>query len=224
MNRYILYIALSVFFVFVLPVFGDEQDMTEKQKLSYALGVFFAQSVSQQDINMDVEHFMAAVSDILNKDQPKLSVEEIQTIFATFQQQEQEKRTRQATANDQAGKKFLEQNRAKEGVVELDNGLQYKILRPGTGANPGPDSEVTVHYRGTLLNGNEFDSSYQRNQPATLALNRVIVGWQQALPLMKTGAKWQLYIPSELAYGPEGQGAIGPDETLIFEVELIAVH
>ena len=224
MNRYILYIVLSVFFVFVLPVSGDEQNMTEKQKLSYALGVFFAQSVSQQDIDMDVEHFMAAVADILNNDQPKLSVEEIQAIFATFQQQEQEKRTRQATANNLAGKEFLEQNRTKEGVVELDNGLQYKILRPGAGANPGPESEVTVHYRGTLLNGSEFDSSYKRNQPATLVLNRVIKGWQQALPLMKTGAKWQLYVPSELAYGPVGQGAIGPDETLIFEVELIAVH
>ena len=83
---------------------------------------------------------------------------------------------------------------------------------------------MTVHYRGTLINGNEFDSSYKRNQPATLTLNRVIQGWQQALPLMKTGAKWQLYIPSEIAYGPVGQGAIGPDETLIFEVELIEVH
>ena len=224
MNKYILLIVFTTFSILIPPVFGDEHNMTEKQKLSYALGVFFAQSVSQQDINMDVKHFMAAVADVLNKNQPKLSVEEIQSIFATFQQQEQEKRTRQATANNQAGKEFLEQNKTKEGVVELDNGLQYKILRPGTGANPEPDSEVTVHYRGTLLNGNEFDSSYQRNQPATLVLNRVIAGWQQALPLMKTGAKWQLYIPPELGYGTLGQGAIGPDETLIFEVELIAVH
>ena len=208
----------------IFPVFGEESDMTEKQKLSYALGVFFAQSISQQDIDMDVDHFLAAVADILNENQPKLSVEEIQSIFATFQQQEQEKRTRQASVNNQAGKEFLEQNRMEEGVVELDNGLQYKILRPGTGVNPKPDSEVTVHYRGTLINGNEFDSSYKHNQPAKLVLNRVIQGWQQALPLMKTGAKWQLYIPSELAYGPVGQGAIGPDEALIFEVELIEVH
>ena len=208
----------------IIPVFGEESDMTEKQKLSYALGVFFAQSISQQDIDMDVDHFLAAVADILNENQPKLSVEEIQSIFATFQQQEQEKRTRQASVNNQAGKEFLEQNRMEEGVVELDNGLQYKILRPGTGVNPKPDSEVTVHYRGTLINGNEFDSSYKHNQPAKLVLNRVIQGWQQALPLMKTGAKWQLYIPSELAYGPVGQGAIGPDEALIFEVELIEVH
>ncbi len=224
MNIYLLPIVFTMFIIVNPPVFGEESSMTEKQKLSYALGVFFAQSVSQQDIDMDVEHFLAAVADVLNNDEPKLSVEEIQSIFTKFQQQEQEKRTRQATANNQAGKTFLEQNRTKEGVVELDNGLQYKILRPGTGVNPKPDSEVTVHYRGTLINGNEFDSSYKRNQPATLTLNRVIQGWQQALPLMKTGAKWQLYIPSDFAYGAVGQGAIGPDETLIFEVELIEVH
>ena len=121
--------------------------MTEKQKLSYALGVFFAQSVSQQDIDMDVEHFMAAVADILNKDQPKLSVEEIQAIFATFQQQEQEKRTRQATANNLAGKAFLEQNRTKEGVV---SGYACNII-----LRPKNRNEVTV-IRGTLLNGSEF--------------------------------------------------------------------
>lgn len=224
MKIYLLPIVFTIFVIVNPPVFGEESSMTEKQKLSYALGVFFAQSVSQQDIDMDVEHFLAAVADVLNNDEPKLSVEEIQSIFTKFQQQEQEKRTRQASVNNQAGKAFLEQNRTKEGVVELDNGLQYKILRPGTGVNPKPDSEVTVHYRGTLINGNEFDSSYKRNQPATLTLNRVIQGWQQALPLMKTGAKWQLYIPSEIAYGPVGQGAIGPDETLIFEVELIEVH
>ena len=155
---------------------------------------------------------------------PELSIEEIQAIFARFQQQEQENRAEQAAANSQAGKEFLEANRTKEGVIELDNGLQYKILRPGTGANPEPDGEVTVHYRGSLINGEEFDSSYMRNQPAKLSVNRVIKGWQQALPMMKTGALWQLYIPANLAYGSAGQGVIGPDEALIFEVELIEVH
>lgn len=198
--------------------------MTEKQKLSYALGVFFAQSVSQQNIDMDADYFLEAVADVLNKNQPKLSIEEIQAIFARFQKQEQENRARQATENSQAGKEFLEQNRTREGVVELENGLQYKILRPGTGANPAPDSEVTVHYRGSLINGVEFDSSYKRNQPAKLSLDRVIKGWQQALPMMKTGALWQLYIPANLAYGSAGQGVIGPDEALVFEVELIEVH
>ena len=198
--------------------------MTEKQKLSYALGVFFAQSVTQQDIDMDTDYFLEAVADVLNNSQPKLSIEEIQAIFARFQQQEQENRAEQAATNSQAGKEFLAANRTKQGVIELDNGLQYKILRPGTGASPKPDGEVTVHYRGSLVNGAEFDSSYKRNQPAKLSVNRVIKGWQQALPMMKTGALWQLYIPANLAYGSAGQGAIGPDEALIFEVELIEVH
>lgn len=198
--------------------------MTDRQKLGYALGVFFAQNISQQDIDMDVEYFLAAVSDILNNNQPELSDEEIRTIFLKYQALEQETRARQGAANKQTGKEFLDRNRTEEGVVELENGLQYKILRPGTGPNPEPGSEVTVHYRGTLLDGNEFDSSYRRNEPAKLSLNRVIRGWQQTLPLMKTGALWEIYIPSELAYGATGAGAIGPDETLIFEIELIEVH
>ena len=198
--------------------------MTDRQKLGYALGVFFAQNISQQDIDMDVEYFLAAVSDILNTNRPKLSDEEIRTIFLKYQALEQETRAKQAAANKQTGKEFLDRNRTKEGVVELENGLQYKILRPGSGPNPEPGSEVMVHYRGTLLDGNEFDSSYRRNEPAKLSLNRVIQGWQQALPLMKTGALWEIYIPSELAYGAAGAGTIGPDETLIFEIELIEVH
>ena len=215
---------IIVFSAFFSSVYGEEAEMTEKQKLSYALGVFFAQSVSQQDIDMDPDYFLEAVRDVLNRNQPKLSIEEIQTIFARFQQQEQENRAEQAAANSQAGKEFLERNRTKEGVIELDNGLQYKILRPGTGANPEPGGQVTVHYRGSLINGVEFDSSYKRNQPAKLSLDRVIKGWQQALPMMKTGALWQLYIPANLAYGSAGQGVIGPDEALVFEVELIEIH
>ena len=220
------YLLLIVFINICLlrPAWGEEAGMTEKQKLSYALGLYFAQGISQQAIDMDVEYFLAAVSDKLNDNQPKLSDEEIRTIFLRYQRLEQETRARRAADNKQTGKEFLDRNRTKEGVIELENGLQYKILRPGTGPKPKPDSEVTVHYRGNLLDGNEFDSSYRRNEPARLSLNRVIRGWQQALPLMKTGALWQLYIPAELAYGSAGQGEIGPDATLVFEVELIEVH
>ena len=206
------------------PVIAEEPDMDENQKLSYALGVFFAQSITQQNIDMDADYFLEAVADVMHNRERKLSMEEIQAAFMKFQQQEQQNRDTQAAANKQAGKEFLESNRSKEGVVALDNGLQYRIVRPGDGPQPQQGGEVTVHYRGTLLDGSEFDSSYQRNEPARLSLNRVIRGWQLALPMMKTGARWQLYIPAELAYGPTGQGAIGPDETLIFEVELIDVH
>lgn len=223
MKNYVLLIVITVTFVFNSPK-AEETDLADRQKLGYALGVYFAQSVSQQDIDMDVDHFLAAVADVLRNNPLQLSPGEIQAVFAEFQQQKQQDAARVAAANSRTGKEFLEQNRKQEGVVELDNGLQYKILRPGSGPRPEPGSEVTVHYRGTLINGNEFDSSYRRNEPARLSLKRVIQGWQQALPLMKTGALWQLYIPSGLAYGRTGQGTIGPDETLIFEVELIEVH
>ena len=165
MRSYFLLIVFLIIFM-LNPVRSEETDMTHKQKLSYALGVFFAQSVSQQNIDMDVDQFLAAVSDILNNNPPKLSIEEIQTIFAEFQQQEQQNRARLAAVNSESGKAFLKQNREREGVVELDNGLQYKILRPGSGPTPEAGGEVTVHYRGKLINGTEFDSSYQRNEPA----------------------------------------------------------
>ncbi len=218
-----IFIALMVI-ACIAPTHAGDTGMTDKQKLSYALGVFFSQSVVQQKMDLNEEYFLMAVEDVLKNNKPKLSQEEIQTIFARFQEQEQEKRNSEAVKNSRIGKKFLDENKTKESIVALDSGLQYKILRPGEGKSPDPDSEITVHYRGTLINGEEFDSSYARNAPAKLTLNRVIKGWQQALPLMKTGAKWQLYIPAELAYGPVGQGSIGPNETLIFDIELIAVH
>ncbi len=123
------------------------------------------------------------------------------------------------------GAEFLALNADKEGVVVLDSGLQYKILEEGSGAQPSVSDSVTVHYRGTLIDGAEFDSSYARGQPATFPLNRVIAGWTEGLQLMKEGSKHELYIPSDLAYGPSGSGrSIGPNETLIFQVELIAVN
>ncbi len=127
--------------------------------------------------------------------------------------------------NQKAGKAFLEQNRQAEGVQVTDSGLQYKVIREGTGKRPGPTSKVTVNYEGRHLNGEVFDSSYQRNKPITFGLNRVIKGWTEGLQLMKEGAKYQLFIPPELGYGHRGAGAaIGPSETLIFDVELLKVE
>lgn len=123
------------------------------------------------------------------------------------------------------GNNFLKYNATKENVVTLPSGLQYRVIQEGSGAKPGYRDKVTVHYRGTLIEGTEFDSSYKRGNPATFPLNRVIKGWTQALTLMREGAKWELFIPPELAYGEQGSGQqIGPNETLIFEVELISVN
>lgn len=124
-----------------------------------------------------------------------------------------------------AGEKFLAENAKKPGVTVLPSGLQYKILKDGTGASPTRKSSVTTHYRGTLINGQEFDSSIARNEPATFGVTQVIAGWTEALQLMKVGSKWELYLPSQLAYGPRGAGGdIGPNEALIFQVELLAIR
>lgn len=206
------------------PAQAAEPAMTETQKASYALGVFFSQSLAQQPIELDREHFLMAVDDVLKGKEPRLSQQEMQAIFAKLQQQEQTRRASEAERNRAAGQRFLEENRDQEGVVALASGLQYKALRPGDGDAPTPGGKVTVHYRGTLIDGAEFDSSYARKAPLTLSLNGVIKGWQEALPLMKTGAKWRLFVPPELAYGAAGQGPIGPNQTLIFDVELLETH
>ncbi len=126
--------------------------------------------------------------------------------------------------NLEAGQAFLEANKKKEGVVTLPSGLQYKIITEGKGKQPKSTDTVVAHYRGTLTNGTEFDSSYKRNEPATFPVAGVIKGWQEVLPLMKEGAKWQVYIPAELAYGPRGAGdVIGPNEVLVFDIELLSV-
>ena len=126
--------------------------------------------------------------------------------------------------NLEAGQAYLEANKKKEGVVTLPSGLQYKIITEGKGKQPKSTDTVVAHYRGTLINGTEFDSSYKRNEPATFPVAGVIKGWQEALPLMKEGAKWQVYIPAELAYGPRGAGdVIGPNEVLVFDIELLSV-
>ena len=148
--------------------------------------------------------------------------------ITTFQEESSKKtnsvRKEMSEKNKMEGVKFLSENKNKEGVVELPSGLQYKIITDGKGKSPGPTDTVETHYRGTLLDGTEFDSSYKRGQTAEFPVNRVIAGWTEALQLMKEGSKWELYIPGDLAYGPNGAGGdIGPNATLIFEVELIAV-
>ena len=197
---------------------------TDQEILSYTMGIFFGETVIRQEMEIDIPAFMQAVEDVLNKNEKKLSDEEMQKIINTYQKKEQEDRIEKSDKDNADGKKFLAENKKKEGVTVLPSGLQYKIIENSEGEKPLADSRVVVHYRGTLINGTEFDSSYARGEPIELGLNQVIKGWQEALQLMSVGSKWQIVIPSELAYGERGAGrAIGPNSTLIFDIELLSI-
>lgn len=197
----------------------------DKNKISYTLGYQLAQSLRQQGFELDGEVAASAVRDAFAGNKPRMSQAEMQATIQTMNAMLLQKKVELAQANHEAGKKFLAENKAKKGVVTRDSGLQYKVIKAGTGKSPKATDTVVAHYEGRLLNGNVFDSSIQRGSPATFPLSRVIKGWQEVVPLMKEGAKWQVYIPAELAYGEQGAGQkIGPNETLIFDIELIKIN
>ncbi len=214
-------------FIFLYPIITNVYAVkieTDQEKLSYSMGIFFGQTVIRQEMEIDIPAFMQAVEDVLNKTEKKLSDDEMQKIINTYQKKEQDERTAKSDNNKVDGKKFLTENKSKEGIIELPSGLQYKIIKDGEGEKPVANSRVVVHYRGTLIDGTEFDSSYARGEPIELSLNQVIKGWQEALQLMPVGSKWQIVIPSELAYGERGAGrVIGPNSTLIFDIELVSI-
>lgn len=197
--------------------------MTEKEQVSYSLGVNIASNIKQQGFDdISIEVFTAAVQDVFADKALKIDLATGGQILNEYFQKIQE---RKFSKNIEEGKAFLKANAAKEGVVSLPSGLQYKILKEGNGPKPKATDQVTTHYHGTLINGTVFDSSVQRGQPATFPVNGVIQGWVEALQLMPTGSKWQLYIPSDLAYGTRGASDdIGPNTTLIFDVELISIN
>ncbi len=198
---------------------------SEKQKFSYAVGVQIGQDLKRNGMDIDAGSVGMAIKDILSDKQPQLTVEEMQTLFADYQKRETAKKELAGNANKEEGVKFLAENKNKKGVTELPSGLQYKVITAGTGKQPTAEDTVSVHYRGTLINGQEFDSSHRRGEPATFPVGGVIKGWTEALQLMKEGAKWQLFIPSDLAYGSRGAGGdIGPNATLMFDVELLKVQ
>jgi len=208
-----------------LSVFAATEVKTEKQKLSYAMGTYFALGVTQQDMDIDVLAFMQAVEDALNKNDPQISMKEMQDILTKYKETVAKQQSDAVAANQKAGDAYLAKNKKKEGVIESPTGLQYKILKQGSGEKPVASNSVTVHYKGTLIDGTVFDSSYDRGQPATLSLEQVIKGWQEALPMMTTGSKWQIYVPAKLAYGDRAASElIGPASTLVFDIELISIN
>ena len=197
---------------------------TDKQKFSYTAGYQIGQNLKRQNLDLDSKTFSQGVQDAISDAKPRLKTEEMQAAVQSQQKKDMEKKEVLMNKNLEAGQAFLEANKKKEGVIALPSGLQYKVITEGKGKQPKSTDSVIAHYRGTLTNGTEFDSSYKRNEPATFPVAGVIKGWQEALPLMKEGSKWQVYIPADLAYGPRGAGAaIGPNEALIFDIELLSV-
>ena len=213
---------------------------TPKDKQSYAIGINvgkgLSQNLKQTGLEIEPAILTRAIKDVLAGDKQSMTDQEAQETLKTLQadlrkrqeelRKEQEAKMQQlGEANKKEGDEFLASNKAKEGVSTLPDGLQYKILQEGTGPKPAATDAVTVNYRGTLVNGTEFDSSYKRGQPATFNVTGIIKGWTEALELMPVGSKWQLFIPSDLAYGPSGRPpVIGPNSTLVFEVELISIQ
>ena len=226
-------LMVGVLCVLLVAVHGMAQDSailkTQRDKVSYSMGLDIGRMLKMQGIDVDLELATRGLKDAYTGNQALLTDEEMQEVLTNFKKEfvakQQELAKQQGEKNKKEGEIFLEANKKKEGVQTLPSGLQYKVLKAGAGKKPTATDTVTVHYRGTLIDGKEFDSSYPRGKPVTFPVNGVIPGWTEALPLMEEGAKWELFIPSNLAYGERGAGRdIGPNATLIFEVELISIE
>ena len=202
---------------------------TQKDKVSYSIGLDIGKNFKKQSMDIDPDLLARGLKDAMAGGKTLLTEEEVRTIMPAFQKEMQAKADAQAKElgdkNMKEGETFLAKNKKKEGVVTLPSDLQYKIITAGKGERPKSSDTVTTHYRGTLIDGTEFDSSHKRGQPASFPVTGVIAGWTEALQLMPVGSKWQLFVPSNLAYGPRGAGQmIGPSATLIFEVELLSIQ
>ena len=228
--KQILAAIVSIGF-FVSVCYGaDKVELKDqKDKESYSLGYQFGMSLKMQGLDINLDTYTSAIRDALAGKQPQMSSEEIQSTIMGIRQRvadaQQKVMKEQGEKNQVEGKAFLTENAKKQGVKTLPSGLQYKVVSEGAGKTPKKSDTVTVHYRGTLINGAEFDSSIARGQPATFKVDGVIPGWTEALQMMKEGAKWQLFIPAELAYGERGAPPrIPPQSVLVFDVELISVQ
>ena len=201
---------------------------TKKEKISYSIGVNIGKNMKTQGIDLDQGLLTQGIKDGLNSSKTAMSDKDMEETMTAFQQEMmgkmQAKQKVNGEKNAKEGEAFLAANKKKEGVVTLPSGLQYKILKSGDGPKPTKEQTVKCHYRGTLIDGTEFDSSYKRGEPTEFPVGQVVKGWTEALQLMPVGSKWQLFIPSDLAYGPNGAGQmIGPNAALIFDIELISI-
>lgn len=214
---------------------ADAQNLTrDKDKISYSIGMDIGSNLKKQQIEIDPEVLSRGLKDSYRGGKTSLTEEEAQRTIKTFQQQmavkQQEMRKKLAEKNRRDGEKFLAENTKKEGVTTLPSGLQYKVLKPGTGKSPGADNSVTLNVKGNLLDGTKIESVYEGEEwkpgdPVSFEVSTAFAGWKEALPLMKVGAKWQLVVPPNLAYGERGDGRnIGPEATLIYELELLSIE
>jgi FKBP-type peptidyl-prolyl cis-trans isomerase FklB len=223
MKRFIIIISASLL---ALPLFGQEKSpqlKDQKDKVSYSIGMNIGLNLSRQKVDINPDVLAAGIKDAL-AGKPQLTQDQVKDIMTQFEKDMEQKQKAAGEKNKADGAKFLEENKKKPGVKATASELQYKVIKEGTGPQPKATDMVTVNYRGTLIDGTEFDSSYKRGQPATFPLNGVIKGWTEGLQLMKPGSKYQFFVPSNLAYG---ERSVGPDiaanATLIFEVELLEV-
>lgn len=221
MKRFIL---IFTAFLLTVPLFAQEKSpplKDQKDKVSYSIGINIGSNLGRQNVEINPDALIAGVKDAI-AGKPQLTQDQIKEVMTAFEKDMQQRQKAAGEKSAAEGTKFLEENKKKEGVKATASGLQYKVIKEGTGAQPKATDTVTVNYRGTLIGGKEFDSSYKRGQPATFPLNGVIKGWTEGLQLMKTGAKYQLFVPPDLAYGERAVGADLPaNSTLIFEVELL---
>ena len=223
-------IAVLGFVLLVSQVSAEEKPVLkdQKDKVSYSIGMNIGNNLKKQAIDVNPDALVYGIKDALSGGKALITEQEVNDTLMAFQKEMASKQSERlkelGEKNKKEGEAFLAENKKKEGVITLPSGLQYKVIKEGTGETPKLTDTVTTNYRGTLIDGTEFDSSYRREQPATFPVKGVIAGWTEALQLMKVGSKWQLFIPSNLAYGERGAGRdIGPNATLIFDVELLPI-
>jgi len=223
-------IAVLGFVLLVSQVSAEEKPVLkdQKDKVSYSIGMNIGNNLKKQAIDVNPDALVYGIKDALSGDKALMTEQEVNETLTAFQKEmtaKQAERLKElGEKNKKEGEAFLAENKKKEGVITLPSGLQYKVIKEGTGETPKLTDTVTTNYRGTLIDGTEFDSSYRREQPATFPVKGVIAAWTEALQLMKVGSKWQLFTPSNLAYGERGAGRdIGPNATLIFDVELLSI-
>jgi FKBP-type peptidyl-prolyl cis-trans isomerase FklB len=218
--------ALTVLAIAINPALAQDLS-SDKGKLSYAVGWDIGEDIQRRGAEFDVETLIAAIRDSATGKEPQVPAEEMVALLTELQQkvrQEQaEAFAKLAEENQAAADDFLEKNKAKNGIVVLPSGVQYRIIEEGEGARPGLEDTVKVHYRGSKINGHEFDSSFARGVPEEFPVNSVLRGWQEVLPLMKTGATWQIFVPPELAFGARGNPPVGPNEALMFDLKLVEI-